>query len=68
MKSKKSPADQGAERLAAIIESHLDQFSAAERADRLHAFQEVVAKVGTRAKSPESRSNSVNRPASLKRA
>ncbi|MGC9946256.1 MAG: hypothetical protein ABSF64_07785 [Bryobacteraceae bacterium] len=68
MKSKKSSAEKGAERLAAIIAAHLDQLSPVDRAEKLHAFHEVVARVGTRAKSGESRSTSVNRPATLKRA
>jgi hypothetical protein len=68
MKSRKSSADKGAERLAAIVEAHLDQLTPADRAEKVHAFHEVVARIGTRAKSGESRSSSVNRPATLKRA
>jgi hypothetical protein len=56
MKSKKSPADKGAERLAAIVEAHLDQLPPADRAGKIRAFHEVVAKIGNRAKSGESRS------------
>ena len=68
MKSKKTPAEKGAERLAAILEPHLDQLSRANRAEKIHAFHEVVARIGTRAKSGESRPNRANRPAALKRA
>ncbi|HXM40408.1 MAG TPA: hypothetical protein VN924_04105 [Bryobacteraceae bacterium] len=46
MKSKKSPADKGVERLAAIVEAHLDQLSPADRAEKVHAFHEVVSKIG----------------------
>jgi hypothetical protein len=48
MKTKKSPADQAAERLAEIVEAHLDQMPPAERLDKLHAFHQVVVKAGTR--------------------
>jgi hypothetical protein len=68
MKSKKSAADKGAERLVALVEKHLDQLPPADRAEKLHAFHEVVAKIGARAKPGESRSSSVNRRAALKRA
>ncbi len=68
MKAKRCAADLGAERLAAIVEEHLDQLSPADRAQRVRAFREVVAKIGTPAKSAESRSTAVNRPANLKRA
>jgi hypothetical protein len=68
MKSKKTPAEKGAERLAAILEPHLDQLSPADRAEKIHAFHEVVARIGTRAKPGESRPNPANRPAALKRA
>jgi hypothetical protein len=68
MKSKKSSADNGAERLATIVEAHLDQLPSADRAEKIRAFHEVVAKIGNRAKSGESRSSAVNRPATLKRA
>jgi hypothetical protein len=68
MKSKKTPAGKGAKRLATILEVHLDQLSPADRAEKIHAFHEVVARIGTRAKSGQPRSSSANRPAALKRA
>jgi hypothetical protein len=68
MKSKKTSAEKGAERLATIVAAHLDQLSPADRAEKLHAFHEVVSKIGSRAKSGESRSSSVNRSATLGRA
>jgi hypothetical protein len=58
MRSKKPPADTRRERLAAIIETHLDRLSPADRAQKVHAFHEVVARIGARAKSGESRSRS----------
>lgn len=68
MKSKKSRVGNGAERLAAIVEAHLDRLSPADRTERLHAFHQVVAKVGTRAKSGSARPSAMNRPRTLKRA
>lgn len=68
MKPKKTAADKGAERLAAILEAHLEQLPPADRAGKIDAFHAVVARIGTRSKSGESRSNPANRPAGLKRA
>jgi hypothetical protein len=51
MKSRKTSVAQGAERLAAIVEAHLDQLSPSDRAEKMHAFHDVVSKIGTRAKS-----------------
>jgi hypothetical protein len=44
MKTKKAPADEAAERLAEIVEAHLDRMSPAERLDRLHALHQVAVK------------------------
>jgi hypothetical protein len=68
MKTKKAPADEAAERLAEIVEAHLDRMSPAERLDRLHALHQVAVKAGTRAKSGSSRPTAVNRSRTLKRA
>jgi hypothetical protein len=45
MKSTKTSAKKGAERLAAIVEAHLDRLSPADRAERIRAFHEVVARM-----------------------
>ena len=52
MKQEKS-FDKAAKDLAALLEKHFDSLSPQEREEKSAAFQEVVAKVGTRAKSVE---------------
>jgi hypothetical protein len=44
MKPKKPSIDTGPERLAAILQAHLEQLSPADRTEKLHAFHQVVAK------------------------
>jgi len=56
MKSKITPAGKAAERLAAVLDAHLGQLPPASRAEKIRAFHEVVARIGTCVKSGESRS------------
>jgi hypothetical protein len=50
MKSKKSFASKGASQLAAIVEAHLEQLSPAGRAEKMKALNQVIARIGIRAK------------------
>jgi hypothetical protein len=50
---RKKQLDEATERLADLIEGHLAKLPPAERKARSRAFSEVVAKVGTRARSEE---------------
>jgi DNA invertase Pin-like site-specific DNA recombinase len=68
MKTKKARTEQAAEQIASIVEAHLEKLTPAERADRLHAFRQVVAKIGSEAKSREPRAASGSPPAALRRA
>lgn len=68
MNSKKARTEEVVERLADIAEKHLNGLSPQERADRLHAFHQVVSNIGPGAKSGEPRGNPRNRRATLKRA
>ena len=68
MKTKRARTDQAAELIVSVLEQHLDKLTPAERADRIHAFQQVVAKIGAGAKSRVPGAAPANSPATLKRA
>jgi len=65
---RKNRLDQAAKQLAELIEGHLAKLPPAERKARSEAFHEVVAKVGTRAKSEEPLRVPEIRPAARRRA